>query len=620
MPDQEHGVGKPGREDAQSRASELSRFSADLTRVYEALLTAHDHLGIGVVLTDGIRIVYANDALCDLYGYTQEELRALPSFLELVVEEDRPRLAERLQARLRRMEASDTGSTAIVRKDGRRVDIEYAVKRIDDRPGESGSSMIAIVRDISERRIAEEREAERIREQAMHSEAERFRALIEHSYDVVALLDARGTILYDTPAKTRVLGYEADELIGSNAFSLIHPADLGEVTEKFTRLVSTPGGLATATFRLRHKDGSWRWVDATGSNMLAVPAVNAIVINYRDVTEIHLTHEAQERLYESERKARQLAERGYARSRASYAVSSVIMGARSIQDIALPVLDAIGRHMEWDAAGMWLPDPDAPDTLRRIAAWHAPAVHVEAFDIASLEFRPRRGNEGLVGKARSEGVLIFERDLASSEAFVRRDAAASVGLRSALVIPLRAPGGVEGVIEFFSRESREPDEAMREAYFAIGDQIGQFIERARIARLVLEMSTPVLPISDRLLLVPLTGTFDPQRATMFLDQFMGAIRSHRAVVAVVDVTGVAVMDTYAASQLLKAAQTARLLGCHVILSGVSAAASRSLVTLGVDMKPLVTTRDVEQGLEIARRILGELSLDRARQRAGGGDR
>jgi PAS domain S-box-containing protein len=571
----------------ESGAEQIARRAGVATaRVYEALLAAHDHLNIGIGVTDGPRIAYANDALCRMYGYTAEELQALPSFLDIVIEDDRPRLADRLSARLQGTEASDVGSTTIVRKDGSHLEIEYAIGRIEEPAVGQGQSMITIVRDLTERREVEAQQGARIREQTQLLEAERFRGLIEHSYDVVALLDAQGQILYDSPAKTRVLGYVGDELYGTSAFALIHPDDIASVRETFMRLIGSPGGAEQATFRLRHKDGSWRWVDATGSNLLETPPVNAVVVNYRDVTD-----------------ALEAAEVGYARARASYAVSNVILGAHTIEGAAVPILNAIGTQTGWEFGSLWLAArEDHHQGLRCAATWHAPGENFEEFEQVTRAWRPKPG-EGFVGKAWSEGVFIYEPDLPQRRDSVQREAAVRAGLISAVTIPLRASGGVLGVIDFCGRRSRAPDEAVRETYMAMGDQVGQFVERAQIARLILEMSTPVLPIADRLLLIPLTGTFYPERASLFQSRLLGAIRSHRALVAVVDVTGVAVMDTYAASQLIQATHTARLLGCHLILSGVSADASRSLVTLGVDMRAVQTTRDVEQGLEIARRVL-----------------
>src|SRR5437773_10901478 len=121
--------------------------------LYESLLKAQSDLGEGVVITEGERIVYLNDALCKIYGYSEAELLAMPSFLELVVPEERALLVERLRQRLSGESMSDRNETTILHKNGYRVNIEYAVKqvRVGDR-----TQLFAIIRDITERRRVEE--------------------------------------------------------------------------------------------------------------------------------------------------------------------------------------------------------------------------------------------------------------------------------------------------------------------------------------------------------------------------------------------------------------------------------------------------------------------------------
>ena len=109
-------------------------------------------------------------------------------------------------------------------------------------------------------------------------------ALLEQSSDVIALLDASGTILYTSPPATRLLGYPVDELVGRNAFELLHPDDLPRVQALFAGLLERATEPITTAVRYRHKDGSWREIEGVGVNRLDDPAVQAIVVNYRDIT------------------------------------------------------------------------------------------------------------------------------------------------------------------------------------------------------------------------------------------------------------------------------------------------------------------------------------------------
>lgn len=114
---------------------------------------------------------------------------------------------------------------------------------------------------------------------------QRYRALVEHSYDAVALLDPRGTVQYASHSTERVLGYTRDEFVGRNIFELMHPDELAGVQELFLDGLRGPGKPVHAEFRLRHKDGSWRFLEGVAVNRTDQPAVRAIVANYRDITE-----------------------------------------------------------------------------------------------------------------------------------------------------------------------------------------------------------------------------------------------------------------------------------------------------------------------------------------------
>ena len=113
----------------------------------------------------------------------------------------------------------------------------------------------------------------------------RFRALIERSWDGVLLLAPTGEMRYASPSTHRILGHVGDELITQNAFALMHPEDLPRIYREFQLLLTKPEETFTAEFRYQHKNRSWRWLECTGTNLLGNPSVQALVVNYRDVTE-----------------------------------------------------------------------------------------------------------------------------------------------------------------------------------------------------------------------------------------------------------------------------------------------------------------------------------------------
>ena len=113
----------------------------------------------------------------------------------------------------------------------------------------------------------------------------RFRALVQHSTDVFSIIDPKGTILYESPAVERVLGYPVSERLGTDATALIHSDDASLASTHMQQLVSAPGAEVNAEVRVRHADGGWRRVVAFGKNLTHDPAVGGIALTYRDVTE-----------------------------------------------------------------------------------------------------------------------------------------------------------------------------------------------------------------------------------------------------------------------------------------------------------------------------------------------
>jgi PAS domain S-box-containing protein len=139
---------------------------------------------------------------------------------------------------------------------------------------------------------------------ALHEQQERrFRALIEHSSDAIALVDPAGTILYASPSTERVLGYTAGEFGGRNGLELVHPDEREEVMRSLSELLQSPGETVTAQVRVQHKDGRWRWMESMGTNLLHEPGVRAVVVNYRDITERKRTEEERARLLGREQAA-----------------------------------------------------------------------------------------------------------------------------------------------------------------------------------------------------------------------------------------------------------------------------------------------------------------------------
>lgn len=138
--------------------------------------------------------------------------------------------------------------------------------------------------------------------------------------------------------------------------------------------------------------------------------------------------------------------------------------------------------------------------------------------------------------------------------------------------------------------------------------VGFVQERERIIRqqqeAIRELSTPVLQVRERLLILPIIGLIDPQRARQLTEQLLQAIRTNRAKVVVMDITGVPSIDSNVANYLVQTVEASRLMGANVIVTGLSPEIAQTLVVIGVDLGKMETVGDLQGGIEKAERMLG----------------
>jgi rsbT co-antagonist protein RsbR len=138
-------------------------------------------------------------------------------------------------------------------------------------------------------------------------------------------------------------------------------------------------------------------------------------------------------------------------------------------------------------------------------------------------------------------------------------------------------------------------------------------ERERVIRdqqaAIRDLSTPVLQVRDRLVILPIIGVLDTQRARQLTEQLLGAIQTNRARVVVIDITGVASIDLTVANHLVQTVEASRLMGASAIITGLSSEIAQTLVDLGVDLSMMKTVGDLQGGLEEAERLLGYEVID-----------
>jgi PAS domain S-box-containing protein len=249
------------KENAQALRDSEERYR-DLVEKEKDIIYALDKQG---------HITFANPAVEEVLGYRPDELVG-KHFMAFIP----PELQQETAADFERL--LETGGiaaeTVLLDRQGERHFVEYRSSTIEQDGKVVGSR--GIVRDMTDRYRVE---------QALRESESKFRTLVENSYDVINLFSEEGRVLYTSPSIKRVLGYEPEERIGTYGVELLHPDDAEGSKAFFDKCLRNPRTAAQDICRLQHKDGSYRTVEVTGTNLLDEPGIHALVSIFRDVTE-----------------------------------------------------------------------------------------------------------------------------------------------------------------------------------------------------------------------------------------------------------------------------------------------------------------------------------------------
>jgi len=433
-----------------------------------------------------------------------------------------------------------------------------------------------------------EKELEVLRE----SEA-RSRIVVETLADAVITIDEASVIRYANPAAERTFGYGPGELVGKGMTALM-PDYLRRLHEEgINRYIET--GV---------KHISWDGVELPGLHKsgreipLEVSFGEFVLGGRRYFTGV----------------ARDITERKRADARlaAQHEVTRALAEVHDFAEAVPRILRAVCEALGWETGVLWALDREA-GALRFVDAWSARGVDVREFVELSRARVFARG-EGLPGRVWERGEAAWVEDIAGNGAFPRSAAASREGLHGAFAFPATIRGETIAVLEFFSREVRPPDDALLAMMSHVGSQLGQVVERPRAEseqarlrervmraqeELLAELSTPINPLTRQIVLVPIIGAVDANRARLMIDALLRGLEQTRSPVAIIDITGVAVVDEHVANTLLQSAQAARLLGTDVILTGIRSGVARSLVRLGVDLSGVNTRKTLQEGIALA---------------------
>ncbi len=259
------------------KQSEL-RYRSVVEQLSEAVFVTDDHGNY----------IEVNSSACRLLGYTQEELLTKNARDILYSVDKINNLPDRYS--YIRDHKSDVSENQLKRKDGSPVDVEANSAILPD------GNFVSIVRDITERKRALK---------TLDTREKRFRAMVENSNDIIALLDREYRPIYRSPSAERVSGYSLEESVINAGFDRIHPDDKLLMQQQIQVVLSTEAIPITVEFRETHKQGHYIWLEGTMTNMFHDKDVNAMVVNLRDVTIPKL---AREQLRANERRFRALIE------------------------------------------------------------------------------------------------------------------------------------------------------------------------------------------------------------------------------------------------------------------------------------------------------------------------
>lgn len=280
------------------------------------------------------------------------------------------------------------------------------------------------------------------------------------------------------------------------------------------------------------------------------------------------------------------------------ALSQILATSRRREDLPR-ILEVLGQGLEAGLVELWLVERDAK-VLVCEASWHAPGLDGELHAKAARGTTFPRGR-GLPGRAWETGAPEWTSDVVPH--------AQELGMRSGVASPVQLADETTGVLQCFFRGARErlPDELFAD----VGSQLAQFLERARLgdalvaqAREILELSTPVLRIWSGVLFAPVVGALDAKRARHLEERVLVAITQTQSPVLLLDITGIADLDTFSAQHLMQTVRAVGLLGAKVVVSGLSPQIAMTLTNLGITLDGVETVGTLADGLRLALALLG----------------
>jgi PAS domain S-box-containing protein len=432
-------------QNAQSILLARQRAEEELVRAKEALERSERELseffenatvGLHWVGPDGI-VLRVNRSELEMLGYNREEYVGR-HIAEFHVDSDV--IADMLQ-RLHAGEELKEHRARMRCKDGsiKHVSINSNVHWEDGKFIHTR----CFTRDVTDREQVEEAQA-------------RLAAIVESSQDAIISKTLDGTILSWNGGAERLFGYTAEEAIGKPILLLIPPDRQNEEDMIIGRLRR---GERTETYQTVRLSKAGHRIDVSLTISPVLDKSGRVIAASKIARDIRASKRAEQRL------------------KMQHGVTRALAESATLNDAAGKILQSICGNLEWEVGTMWYVDQHQ-QVLRCSEVWHMPSVEIPEFELSCRHLTLGRGI-GLPGRVWISNSAAWIPDVAQDDNFRRAPFADQDGLHAAFGFPIILNDTVLGVIEFFSREVREPDEDLLQMMKGVGSQIGQFIERKR---------------------------------------------------------------------------------------------------------------------------------------------
>jgi|GEM_PF-2002860 len=502
-----------------------------------------------------------------------------------------------------------------------------------DRPGALGeedevllvglAGQIAIA--IEGTRLAEETQAT----MAELQQSQRFLDTLLHNLpNPVFVKDSSGVYIECNQAYLDFLGRTRDQVLGKTVYDVFDDAQLVEKYHAMDEALLANPGVQTYDATLRHADGTMHdvifnkatFADADGS-------LRGLIGVVQDITErkqvgMRIEAEVEERTRQAVHTQEELRRVNRALtvlSRCNQAAMRAKSEDELLNDVCQIVVDAGQYIMAWIASV----EHDEAKSIRPLARAGADDGYLETIKLtwadAPLGSDASLGR-GPVGKSiRTRQPTIVRNTSQDSDLGPWGFEARKRGFNSIIALPLLSEGEPFAALTIYAREIDAFDAREVELLIDLANSLSYGVlalrsqrETERLQQEILEaqqraiqeLSTPVIPIMDRILVMPLIGSIDSLRAKDIMRVLLAGISRHRARVVILDITGVPLVDSGVANHLNKTIQAARLKGARTIITGVSDAVAETVVDLGIDWSGIETLSDLQTGLIAALQGLG----------------